>query len=143
MKALLKLFAVIAVIYLGLKCFDGRLSDIIPPSNSSSDVTRAFESHRSGVQVSGEGTVTRLLPDDNRGSRHQKFILRLSTNQTLLVSHNIELAPRISSLSIGDKVEFYGVYEWNSKGGLVHWTPHDPKRSHTGGWLKKNGRKYQ
>lgn len=38
---------------------------------------QAYENHQSDVQVRGSGTVYRVLPDDNKGSRHQKFILRL------------------------------------------------------------------
>ena len=35
------------------------------------------------------------LPDDNKGTRHQRFILKLSSGQTLLVAHNIDLADKI------------------------------------------------
>ncbi|MBA5764704.1 DUF3465 domain-containing protein, partial [Vibrio sp. 404] len=97
---------------------------------------QAFENQQSDLQIRGSGTVIRLLPDDNHGSRHQKFIIKLSNKQTLLVSHNIDLAPRISNLSKGDFVEFYGEYEWNSKGGVIHWTHKDPRNKHAHGWLK-------
>ncbi len=103
---------------------------------------QAFESHQSDVQISGVGEVIRVLPDDNQGSRHQKFILRLRSNQTVLISHNIDLAPRILNLEIGDLVEFNGEYEWNSKGGVVHWTHRDPANIHIHGWLKHNGMTY-
>jgi len=86
--------------------------------------------------ISGSGVVERNLPDDVEGSRHQKFILRLASGQTVLISHNIDLAPKINSLAAGDTVEFYGEYVWNSQGGLVHWTHHDPDGFHESGWLK-------
>ncbi|WP_341502472.1 DUF3465 domain-containing protein [Gallaecimonas sp. GXIMD4217] len=103
----------------------------------------AFQHRRSDLQVRGEGTVVRILPDDNDGSRHQKFILRLASGQTLLVAHNIDLAPRIPNLREGDKVAFSGEYEWNAKGGVIHWTHHDPQGRHTDGWLKHDGHFYQ
>jgi len=103
----------------------------------------AYENHQSNVQVKGSGTVIRLLKDDNKGSRHQKFILKLSSGQTVLIAHNIDLAPRINSISKGDMIQFYGEYEWNNKGGVVHWTHKDPNGHHVGGWLKHNGNIYQ
>lgn len=110
---------------------------------SNQTLASAFENRTSNVQVGGSGIVIRKLTDDTSGSRHQKFILKLSSGQTLLISHNIDLAPRINSLNKGDTVNFYGEYEWNSKGGVVHWTHHDPRGNHISGWLKHNGATYQ
>ncbi len=112
-------------------------------TTDDSALASAIENRRSNVQVDGSGVVIRNLADDTSGSRHQKFILKLSSGQTLLISHNIDLAPRINSLRKGDTVHFYGEYEWNSKGGVVHWTHHDPRGSHVGGWLKHNDTTYQ
>lgn len=98
---------------------------------------------RSGQQVQGRGTVTRVLSDDNDGSRHQRFILRIASGRTLLIAHNIDLAPRIGSLRAGDRVTFYGEYEWNDKGGVIHWTHRDPQGRHVGGWLEHDGRRYE
>jgi hypothetical protein len=106
-------------------------------------ITDAYQNRLSDIQVSGSGKVSRILRDDNEGSRHQRFILRLSSGQTLLIAHNIDLAPKINTLQEGDVVQFFGEYEWNSKGGVVHWTHHDPGGSHVGGWLKHDGRKYE
>lgn len=91
----------------------------------------------------GIGKVTRILSDDTEGSKHQRFILKLSSGLTILIAHNIDLAPRIESLKNGDTISFYGVYEWNAKGGTVHWTHHDPNKKHIGGWLKKGSKIYQ
>jgi len=70
----------------------------------SDGIEVAFKNKRSDVQVRGFGVVKRNLKDDNEGSRHQKFILQISGGQTVLVAHNIDLAPRISDLRIGDTV---------------------------------------
>ncbi len=104
---------------------------------------QAYKSQQSDIQVQGFGQVVKVLPDDNDGSKHQKFILKLNSGQTLLVAHNIDLAPRIPNLQVGDSVEFYGEYEWNKKGGVLHWTHKDPQNRHTHGWLKHNGQVYE
>lgn len=104
---------------------------------------QAYQNHQSDLQIQGSGTVSRVLPDDNIGSRHQKFILRLDSRQTLLVAHNIDLAPRIPNLKVGDVVQFYGEYEWNDKGGVIHWTHRDPGNRHAHGWLKHQGKVYE
>ncbi len=105
--------------------------------------TATFNRQHVGRQVQGQGRVSRILADDNRGSRHQRFILTLVSGQTLLIAHNIDLAPRIAGLEVGDTVAFYGEYEWNDKGGVVHWTHRDPQGRHAGGWLEHEGRKYE
>ncbi|MBE9067037.1 DUF3465 domain-containing protein [Leptolyngbya cf. ectocarpi LEGE 11479] len=105
-----------------------------------------MEAYRNGVSdliVTGAGRVERLLSDDLEGSRHQRFILRLESGQSLLVSHNIDVAPRINALREGDTVRFRGEYEWNQQGGILHWTHDDPKDWHADGWLEHNGVRYE
>lgn len=105
-----------------------------------------MEAYRNGVSdliVEGAGRVERLLSDDLEGSRHQRFILRLESGQSLLVSHNIDVAPRIDALQVGDTVRFRGEYEWNQQGGILHWTHDDPKDWHADGWLEHNGVRYE
>ena len=118
---------------------------IVHSDISTSDISlkNAFENNQSNIQVGGSGAVIKILPDDTQGSRHQKFIIKLNSGQTLLIAHNIDIAQRINNLSIGDHISFYGEYEWNSKGGIVHWTHHDPSGRHEGGWLKHRGVLFQ
>lgn len=96
-----------------------------------------------GTQMCNSGKITKLLSDDNTGSRHQRFILKVSSGQTLLIAHNIDLAPRVHQLKEGGFIKFCGEYESNAKGGVVHWTHHDPNKRHVGGWLEYNGQKYE
>jgi hypothetical protein len=84
-----------------------------------------------------------VLSDDNDGSRHQRFVVALASGQTLLISHNIDLAPRVVGLRKGDVVSFSGEYEWNAEGGVIHWTHHDPRKRHPAGWIKHDGKVYQ
>jgi hypothetical protein len=106
-------------------------------------LARAFADKLSNLQVEGRGVVDTILPDDSDGSRHQRFILRLATGRTLLVAHNIDLAPRLEALGRGDEVDFAGEYEWNPRGGVLHWTHHDPEGRHPAGWLRHNSRTYR
>lgn len=106
-------------------------------------IAQLFAARRSNVLVSATGTVERILADDLDPPRHQKFILRLSNKQTLLISHNIDLAPRINSLREGTNVTFSGEYEWSDKGGIVHWTHHDPNGRREGGWIHYEGYLYR
>jgi hypothetical protein len=93
--------------------------------------------------ITVQGTVGRLLPDDRDGSMHQRFVLRCASGQTLLVTHNIEIAPRLDGLQAGDTVTVYGEYVWNTQGGLMHWTHRDPGGQHAAGYIEWQGRRYQ
>lgn len=150
-----KLLPVLMVIILGiaLNAFQEKNVNFLSTSYEKSEqradnginqrLTSAYKNQQSDVQVTGIGTVIRTLSNDTKGSQHQRFILKLASGQTLLIAHNIDLAPRINSLREGDSVEFYGEYEWNSKGGVLHWTHNDPRGQHEDGWLKHNGSVYQ
>lgn len=106
-------------------------------------VSRAFRERSRDVQLLGSGRVMTLLPDDNEGGRHQRFIVQTDSGVSVLVAHNIDVAPRIDALHVGDTVSFYGEYVWNEKGGVIHWTHHDPAGKHKTGWLRHNGERYQ
>jgi hypothetical protein len=102
----------------------------------------AFARHQSNIQVMQEGVILSILADDNVGDRHQRMIVRLNNDQTLLITHNIDIAARVENLVKGKKLRFCGEYEWNSKGGLVHWTHKDPNGQHVAGWLEYAGKRY-
>jgi hypothetical protein len=139
MKKLLALVAVLVFAYFAYN--HHALAPVSAPSNHTTQETAGSQSP-SGLN-SGSGTVVRLLPDDTEGDRHQRFILRLASERTLLVVHNIDIAPRVSPLSEGDTVEYKGEYAPNDKGGVVHWTHHDPAGNHPAGWLKHDGQTFQ
>lgn len=147
MKKILLLVAAVAAVLLWQRFQDDAApaADRGPVAEAATDdsINAAIDAGESGVQVTGTGVVSRILADDNDGSRHQRFILTLDSGRTLLVSHNIDLAPRIDALRVGDSVSFNGVYEWNDRGGVVHWTHHDPQGEREPGWLRHGGRVYQ
>ncbi|MGI9538352.1 MAG: DUF3465 domain-containing protein [Desulfocapsaceae bacterium] len=106
-------------------------------------ISSAFENRVSNLQIEGSGRVEKVLRDDLKGSRHQRIIIRISDNQTVLIAHNIDLAPRVENIKKGDRLEFFGEYEWNNKGGVIHWTHRDPANRHVSGWLRHQGKLYQ
>jgi hypothetical protein len=111
--------------------------------NQIGDINLAISNQQSGVQVETNGKVIKILPDDNQGSRHQRFLVKLPSDHVILIAHNIDLAPRIEDLAAGNSISIHGVFEWNAKGGVVHWTHHDPQGKHIPGKLVYQGRIYQ
>ena len=95
-------------------------------SDAADRIVAAFEAERSDMWIEAGGTVQRVLSDDSEGSRHQRFIVRLPNDHTVLIAHNIDLAQRVP-VKQGDLVSFFGEFEWNDRGGVVHWTHHDPR----------------
>ncbi|MEZ5471491.1 MAG: DUF3465 domain-containing protein [Marinicella sp.] len=95
----------------------------------------------SGTIVEISGRVYKLLEDDLQGDKHQRFLIEID-GVSVLVAHNIDLAPRVP-ITVGDNIRLKGEYEWNEKGGLIHWTHHDPKKWHEEGWIEYNGKKFK
>lgn len=116
------------------------------PNSSAADaagserIARAFDAGESGFMVTVAGQVVKLLPDDRDGSRHQRFLLRIEAGPTLLVAHNIDLAERVA-VDPGVPLRLRGQYEWNARGGVLHWTHRDPDGEHPGGWIEVEGRR--
>ncbi len=108
-----------------------------------STIEEAFRNNQSNLQGLVRGTVVRFLADDVEGDRHQRLIVKLSNNQTLLVAHNIDLATRVPEAALGGTVYVHGEYEWNDEGGVVHWTHRDPAGKHTDGWIQFQSVRYE
>lgn len=111
-------------------------------SDGEQAILDAFAAQKSDEIVEAEGKVESVLSDDLKGSRHQRFIVRFSTGHTVLVAHNIDLASRVP-MQEGDTVRIRGEYEYNDRGGVVHWTHRDPQRRRPGGWIQHQGAVYR
>ena len=130
-------------LFFGSKYFEqDHSADQSHQAKQATSIEQLFAQRQSGVMVQFDGEVIKKLPDDNKGSRHQKFIVRLINQHTVLIAHNIDLAPRVP-ISVNNVVTIFGQYEWNEKGGVVHWTHHDPNGSHEHGWIRHQGKIYQ
>jgi len=109
----------------------------------NTSVERAFAEHLPNVEVTAEGSVTRLLSDGTGPSgTHQRFIVQVKgLTQTLLVDNNLDIGKRVP-LATGDAVVVHGEYVWNDQGGLIHFTHHDPAHTHADGWIELKGVRY-
>jgi hypothetical protein len=87
-----------------------------------------------------EGTVSKLLPDDLNGSKHQHFLVAVSPKQTIKIAHNIDLAAYVP-VKVGDKVKIKCEYIKSSPYDVAHWTHYDP-RGGEGGYIEHNGKQY-
>ncbi|MDW8263181.1 MAG: DUF3465 domain-containing protein [Phycisphaerales bacterium] len=114
--------------------------------NEEGDIARYFRQKQRDVPVTAEGTVVKLLPDDletaDGSSRHQRMIVEVHGGGTILLAHNIDLSPRVP-VQVGDSIRFRGEYQWTERGGVVHWTHHDPAGRRQGGWVEHQGKRYE
>lgn len=98
-------------------------------------IEAALSNQSSDISVTVEGSIINILSDDTSGDNHQRFIIQLSNKQTILIVHNIDIAPRIPDITVSADIYVHGDYVWNSQGGLIHWTHHDPEGLHENGWI--------
>jgi hypothetical protein len=114
-----------------------------PVASDNAAVQRAFEDHNDGVELTITGTVDRILSDlGGPSGPHERFIvLLMDVKMTVLVEHNLSIAPRVP-VAAGEGIVVHGEYVWNAQGGLVHFTHHDPDRSHEGGYILYAGKRY-
>lgn len=127
--------------------FGGWLQGGVPPAVAAPDggyaAPQQRPAYRNGGQLTTSGVVVRTLSDDRDGSRHQRFIIRVDGGDTLLIAHNIDLAPRLDGLRPGERVRVSGEFAWNPRGGTLHWTHRDPQGRHVSGYIEWRGRRYQ
>jgi hypothetical protein len=111
-------------------------------SVAQGQILKAQQDHARKVWLTVQAAVLRSLEDDRRPPCHQRFLLKLDNGSTVLVAHNTDLAPRVP-VSPGNVVLIRGEYIWNEKGGVLHWTHHDPQGTEEGGWILLNGQTYK
>ncbi len=107
--------------------------------SADQEVIDAQSKGQSKVHVTFQAVVYKLLPDDTTGIPHQKFLLRLSNNSTVLIAHNTNLGTYLN-IQPGDVVDVSGEYVWNKKGGLVHYTHPSTSRFKEGGYIRVRSR---
>lgn len=112
----------------------------------------AIQSHRSGQEVTIEGTVAQP-PRFSKGpsGRHEDFIIEVSSGtgeqQLILVAHNVDIAPEVpfdeGEVSAGTAdVIVHGELDIDRSGPVIHFTHHDPSGRHQPGFIKYRGATY-
>ena len=119
-----------------------RPQEAIDASGGAARIERAIALRESGIAVTVDATVEKTLRDDQEGDRHQRFLIRLPNGRKLLVAHNIDLAERVD-VAPGDPIRVHGQFEWNERGGVLHWTHRASRGDHPGGWIEVGGRRIE
>ena len=96
-----------------------------------------------GLWWEGRGVVEKVLPDDTTPPRHQRFFLRDDRGRSLFFAHNVDEAPRVPDLAEGDEISFRGEWRDNEMGGAMHWTHRAGTGRRKGGWLERDGVRYE
>lgn len=112
------------------------------PAIFEDEVVAAQNNHVTHGEITCTLPVKRMLPPDNSGERHEKFLLQMSNGSTILVAHNTSRAP-VVPIQQGDLVTIHGEYIWNAKGGVIHWTHLSDTPNHPSGYIDFNGQRYQ
>ena len=116
------------------------------PVGSDGGIPDLFRRQQSDQIVQASGTLVKILPDDidtsDGSEQHQKFLVELldSRRTTVKICHNLKFGR--APAKEGQVVSFRGEYEYNDKGGSVHWTHHDPMQIHPDGWIEIDGQRY-
>ena len=100
-----------------------------------SPLLELYEERQSGEWVEATGLVHKVLGTDDHGDPHQRFIIRLDRDHSVLIAHNVAIADPVPARA-GDTIVVRGRYEWNEEGGVVHWTHRDPDGRREGGWIR-------
>jgi hypothetical protein len=137
-----RLVPVLILVLLALYQYYSHDRPAVDYGDATGSVQAAYAAYQSNTWLETQGRISRVLRDDNDGSRHQKFILELDDGHTVMIAHNIDLAERIPARE-GLSVRVRGRYEWNDRGGVIHWTHHDPSGQLKGGWIEVNQVRYE
>ena len=85
--------------------------------------------------------VTQLLPDDNKGLKHQKWMFKIESGEEFTAVYNSDMGEKIP-LQVGDVHSVAGEFIWTNHGGLIHWLHADPKKKRPDGYVELNGERY-
>jgi Protein of unknown function (DUF3465) len=107
-------------------------------------VCAAYSAQRSRVEAVAGGRVTRIFGvRAGRSSPHEGFLMRLDSGCDLVlrVEVNTDFTGEIP-LSSNEPIVVKGEYEYYPRGGVIHWTHHDPRGRHENGYISAADKMY-
>ncbi|WP_193755572.1 DUF3465 domain-containing protein [Psychromonas sp. psych-6C06] len=102
-----------------------------------------YKQQRGGVLVTSVGRITKILDNQQTPYVSQRILIRLSSGRKILIQHNLNEAPAVNNLAIGEMITFSGIYNWNSQGGMINATHQIADLPQRSGWLKYQDITYQ
>ena len=118
---------------------NNKMTDHPGEIQNDNDLVAAVNSRRGVFYLeAGNIVVTKLLPDDTSGLRHQKWQAKLSNGSTVEIVYNSDMGDRVP-VRIGDKFGVGGEFIWTRGGGLVHWVHEDKSNRRPDGYVFLNG----
>lgn len=132
---MLRRFGVVLIAVLVAMGVAGCGGDEIPDNTR---LLEAFAEGRTGIWVSGHGTVIRPLGSD---ASNQRFLVRVNEDLSVVIRHRIGQAGELPA-DRGDVVQFQGRYEFHGGGGEILLTHSDPAQPGGGGWIILDGKRY-
>lgn len=121
---------------------------VAAPSSSAGNAALydAWRTQRSHVEVTASGVVARDLGTRSGiRSPHEGFLLHLSgasgRGLTVRVEANVDFTGPLPIIA-GAPVVVRGEYEFDARGGVIHYTHRDPRGRHPDGYIELQNKRY-
>lgn len=133
---------------LSLACFIGCATVSATGDAGNRQIYEAWRAGRSKVEVQATGSIARILGErSGESGPHQGFLLHLTGpgghGLTVRIESNLALIRAFPALRDGEAAVVRGEYEFDRRGGVIHWTHHDPRGRHPAGFVEVGGRRYE
>lgn len=132
---------------------DKTTKDVVPQAQQIESINQTDENYailnliaqkKPSVFIEAKNVkVIKLMRNDNRGARHQRFIVQFNNGVSLRAIYNLDLSEKVP-VSVGDLVSLGGELEYDdrTKEPLLHWLHSDPQKKRPDGYVLLNGKKY-
>lgn len=108
------------------------------------DVSYYLENKKDSYYIEiTQAKVVKVLEDDQEDIKHQKWLVRLPSNHTLLAIYNIDYYERVP-IQEGDEISLAGELGHNDQTGkpFIHWLHLDDTGKRPYGYVKLKGKYY-